>query len=1180
MLKPLKDLLTYLQRNANSSNIFGLTTPTATTTMGPNDNPRIDETMIESEDLILDDSDPLNDPLALDDCSGTEINVSSASVGSEDDDGISSDKIILVDVTTLKPKEHQDEIETDDDEDVAGKDDETVMLEDDEKPIGNVHIDLVDAAEAEAIDADVSSTSPNNADDIIIVQSDSTQSISCSQLDSSVLIEKDVRHSSLTLDEDPGEKEGEIVVKRIIIESAEYVDDVDAVPESIEQHPIPIETTTEQMQQANEGEEEEEASDGSDSGLGLEPSRNVAPCGTSTSSSTHHSSSNSPLQQPPIKSSLKRRSEPLDDNMSVQHQKEDGVSSQKRPKKGITFEGVTVYYFPRIQGFGCVPSQGGCTLGMEFQHVHTRRLTLSEHSAEQRKVHRQQNQELNPRSSSSEDTSSEEEPSESGSEAESESYGFLQPVSTRQRRALLKAAGVRKIDPTEKDDCREIRTSREVCGCTCRGFCDPNRCACSLAGIKCQVDRPNFPCGCTLEGCANTAGRVEFNPGRVRTHFLHTIMKLQMEGDNRKAMETGSSAGNGALLSRTGNTHAGASDTNDSSYVIGNEKNWSNGPVRLPPSMVAYGASVHPGPSSAGNAMADGISAMHPVAGMHHHHAHNHLTHHQPPVGLQQNGLHHNMAGHLQHPHHLSHQASPYLNHHGTDSSHQNYLLAANSPAPHLIGGAGLSSASSDSLDLHYAFRDYYAGLEEGSEGESRNAVGIPMHQRPSCSGTEPPLSLHADMYYRANYPSYGNEGTSTTSNVDLYRQDSMLPLHVSNDSSSTAAHQHMLTTGHDRPLQSVQYGNHHEHQTPGNVACFPEKRPDCANDPVSSVPKVPQQSVSSDIPSATVSLDTSSGSNFSRTGQNATMQSSLSVATSENCDLNVTVISDTSSSSNETTGEVTIVESDDMPRDVSVVIDDDDDDDGEDAIVVIDNAGSLRPHINTQVSSFIDLTTPQADNTERHTQVSSFIDLTTPQADNTERLEAINDLLENSRKTVSIVRRSIAAEEDDELRDFQHPPVEPASVDVSYHEEDDEVVSVDQIMRSLQPSSTRNYENDFPKRMENPAGMRSHTNGAIANGRDAQHYQQQQKRVRFSTVGEDSDGSVRKILHNGSGTVSSVSSYPCDAMLAGERVPVVSTSSGLVAATVSSPSVATLEPSENLCEIIKNSIVETAVSH
>lgn len=106
-----------------------------------------------------------------------------------------------------------------------------------------------------------------------------------------------------------------------------------------------------------------------------------------------------------------------------------------------------------------------------------------------------------------------------------DNYYFLQPVATRQRRALLRAAGVRKIDVVEKDECRNIRTSREFCGCGCKGYCDPDTCSCSQAGIKCQVDRLNFPCGCSRDNCGNSSGRIEFNPVRVRTHFIHTLMR-------------------------------------------------------------------------------------------------------------------------------------------------------------------------------------------------------------------------------------------------------------------------------------------------------------------------------------------------------------------------------------------------------------------------------------------------------------------------------------------------------------------------------------------------------------------------------------------------------------------------------------------------------------------------------
>lgn len=44
-----------------------------------------------------------------------------------------------------------------------------------------------------------------------------------------------------------------------------------------------------------------------------------------------------------------------------------------------------------------------------------------------------------------------------------------------------------------------------------------------------QVDRPSFPCSCTRDGCANSAGRIEFNLERVRTHFIQTLMRIEME---------------------------------------------------------------------------------------------------------------------------------------------------------------------------------------------------------------------------------------------------------------------------------------------------------------------------------------------------------------------------------------------------------------------------------------------------------------------------------------------------------------------------------------------------------------------------------------------------------------------------------------------------------------------------
>ncbi|KAM9710430.1 cysteine/serine-rich nuclear protein 3 isoform 1-T2 [Menidia menidia] len=214
----------------------------------------------------------------------------------------------------------------------------------------------------------------------------------------------------------------------------------------------------------------------------------------------------------------------------------------------VHFENVTVYYFGRRQGFTSVPSQGGSTLGMSNRHSWVRQYSLGEFALEQERVHKDmlrdhlKEEKLNTIKlkltkngtveSEEANTLTAEDISDDDIDldnTEVDEYFFLQPLTTKKRRALLRSSGVKKIDVEEKHELRAIRISREDCGCDCRVFCDPETCACSIAGIKCQVDRMSFPCGCTKEGCSNSAGRVEFNPIRVRTHFLHTIMKLELE---------------------------------------------------------------------------------------------------------------------------------------------------------------------------------------------------------------------------------------------------------------------------------------------------------------------------------------------------------------------------------------------------------------------------------------------------------------------------------------------------------------------------------------------------------------------------------------------------------------------------------------------------------------------------
>ncbi|CAH1130369.1 unnamed protein product [Ceutorhynchus assimilis] len=312
--------------------------------------------------------------------------------------------------------------------------------------------------------------------------------------------------------------------------------------------------TTEEL-----NEEPHDRSDGSDSGLGSEIAEERTDIQTnggsdnetlfidrineaSSSTTTDNTQEPSPdfpvllstlisnLTKKPTKSSLKRK-RPLEDE-------EEATPAKVKKKRNITFDSVTVFYFPRTQGFTCVPSQGGSTLGMTAQHSQVRKFSIVEHAIEQRRIHRQLLQQIKIErnvtngtvASSSDDSESEEEISDaSESEMDLDNYYFLQPVPTRQRRALLRSAGVRKIDALEKDECRDIRLSREFCGCGCKGYCDPDTCSCGQAGIKCQVDRLNFPCGCTRDNCGNSSGRIEFNPVRVRTHFIHTLMRLELE---------------------------------------------------------------------------------------------------------------------------------------------------------------------------------------------------------------------------------------------------------------------------------------------------------------------------------------------------------------------------------------------------------------------------------------------------------------------------------------------------------------------------------------------------------------------------------------------------------------------------------------------------------------------------
>ena len=146
----------------------------------------------------------------------------------------------------------------------------------------------------------------------------------------------------------------------------------------------------------------------------------------------------------------------------------------KKARKSVRFDGVQVYMFERSQGFTCVPSQGGSTLGMTSSHWNTCRLTTKEHlmkRANERRYHLWtqhcsgkvvlpsdvvsrlesifgQQQQLQEQAAVED-----EEVLEREVEGLDELY-FLQPVPIRQRRAMLRQAGVTRIDADERSACQ------------------------------------------------------------------------------------------------------------------------------------------------------------------------------------------------------------------------------------------------------------------------------------------------------------------------------------------------------------------------------------------------------------------------------------------------------------------------------------------------------------------------------------------------------------------------------------------------------------------------------------------------------------------------------------------------------------------------------------------------------
>nr|XP_037268002.1 cysteine/serine-rich nuclear protein 1-like [Rhipicephalus microplus] len=213
--------------------------------------------------------------------------------------------------------------------------------------------------------------------------------------------------------------------------------------------------------------------------------------------------------------------------------------SPRRQTKTVTFDKVTVYEFPRAQGFASVPTEGGMTLGLGFRHVEEYSVLIRQHVDQPRlRFGAEQSGDITAVQAVLKDgmTSSyptpchSDEPKEVAVERNSQDgQQQLKPLPWHCRRKLLLDSGVRKIDSSEAKECRYIRASRKRCGCECQGQCLREACSCFLNGIPCQVENASFPCSCREQACENPCGRRQYSPDLAHEHYRHTITRLEAE---------------------------------------------------------------------------------------------------------------------------------------------------------------------------------------------------------------------------------------------------------------------------------------------------------------------------------------------------------------------------------------------------------------------------------------------------------------------------------------------------------------------------------------------------------------------------------------------------------------------------------------------------------------------------
>lgn len=207
-----------------------------------------------------------------------------------------------------------------------------------------------------------------------------------------------------------------------------------------------------------------------------------------------------------------------------------------KDEKNVRFKDVTVYYFPREQGFGCVPHEGGSTLGMSYGHTDFDTYSLVDHAKMRKRSYQSALGDSIEAKQKSETLT--QNVSDETNKLEEEDWYYstkrLKPehrLTPAQRRLLLRQSSLIKVDRSEADDCKEIRDSRRKSGCNCKHMCDPDTCSCSVAGIECFVEDGSFPCRCSKSICRNPHGHIEYNPDKVQEHFTRTMERMKNYGD-------------------------------------------------------------------------------------------------------------------------------------------------------------------------------------------------------------------------------------------------------------------------------------------------------------------------------------------------------------------------------------------------------------------------------------------------------------------------------------------------------------------------------------------------------------------------------------------------------------------------------------------------------------------------